>query len=128
MHFFFYVADAAAVCLLLLLLLRCLLLLLLPSPRSDGRMMQDKTCKAVTKDNQFQYRLNCKQDCNNAWTCQGPDFDKSKCAGASGSAPVVTYVNLGQKCGYVQDNKQYTCGGNHVSCTNGVCVSSMPGK
>jgi hypothetical protein len=121
--------------LLLLLSLRCLPLLLccvtlrcvvLPPHRSDGRMIQDKTCRAITKDNQFQYRLNCKQDCNNAWTCQQPNFDKSKCA--STTTPVVTFVNLGQKCGYVQDNKQYACGGNHVSCINGVCVSSIPGK
>jgi hypothetical protein len=92
-------------------------------------MMQDKTCRAITKDNQFQYRLLCKQDCSNAWTCQEPNFDKSQCSsgGSSGTA-VLTFVNLGQRCGYTQDNKQYVCGGNHVSCTNGVCVSSMPGK
>jgi len=93
--------------------------------KDSGRMMQDKTCKAIGKDNKFQYRLLCKQDCSNAWTCQEPSFDKSKCAGAG---PVVTYVNLGGKCGYTQDNKQYVCGGNHVSCSNGVCVSTLPGK
>jgi hypothetical protein len=87
---------------------------------------QDKTCKAVGKDNTFQYRLLCKQDCSNKYTCQEPSFDKSKCAGQT--TPVTTFVALGQKCGYVQDNKSYACGGNHVSCQNGVCVSTLPGK
>jgi hypothetical protein len=32
------------------------LLLLLLSPQADGRVMSDKTCKAVGKDNTFQYR------------------------------------------------------------------------
>jgi hypothetical protein len=86
-------------------------------------LLQDKTCKAVGKDNTFQYRLQCKQDCTGAYTCQEPSFDKSKC---SNSAPVTTFVNLGQKCGYVQDNKQYACGGNHVKCDNGICVSTLP--
>lgn len=37
---------------------------------SDGRTMDDKTCKAVSESNVFKYRLMCVQDCTNKWTCQ----------------------------------------------------------
>jgi hypothetical protein len=45
--------------------------------------------------------------CSGTYTCQENSFDRSMCPGAGVQ---TVFVALGERCGYMQDNKQYACG------------------